>query len=91
MKNERKHMDCRNYAPVDVIKGVCHRTKGLVLADDEHCEHFAATQKCKFCDHFVAGGQHIGACDAMTGKPMTYPDLVTVTCDKFVRAAIAET
>lgn len=88
MNTQLKHMDCRNYAPVDVLKGVCHRTKELVLADDEHCEHFAATQKCKFCKRFVATGQYLGTCDAMPGKPMMYPDLIAVTCDEFVRAAV---
>lgn len=87
MNNQLKHMDCRNYAPVDVVKGICHRTKELVLADDENCEHFAATQKCKFCNHFVSSGQYLGTCDAEPGKPMTYPDLITVTCEKFARAA----
>ena len=53
MNTVMKHMDCRNFAAVDVAKGICHRTKELVLADAEHCEHFVATQKCKFCDHFV--------------------------------------
>jgi 4-hydroxyphenylacetate decarboxylase small subunit len=85
-----KHMDCRNYAALDVAKGVCHRSKELVLADTDRCEHFVATQKCKFCDHFVAVSQYLGACGAVSGKPMTYPDLITVTCENFARAKAAK-
>ncbi len=86
MGTNLKHMDCRNYAPIDVVKGICHRTKEFVLADVNHCEHFLATQKCKFCKHFVAGRPYLGSCGAISGKPMTYPDLITVTCENFVRA-----
>lgn len=85
-----KHMDCRNYAAVDVAKGICHRSKELVLADADHCEHFVATQKCKFCEHFVAVSQYLGTCSAVISKPMTYPDMVTVTCENFVRAKAAD-
>ncbi len=88
MTNQYKHWDCRNYAPVDVAKGICHRTKDLVLADGDHCEHFTATQKCKFCSHYIAGvDPFIGICDAATAKPMTYPDLITVTCGHFAAKA----
>jgi 4-hydroxyphenylacetate decarboxylase small subunit len=87
MNTVLKHMDCRNFAPVDVAKGICHHTKELVLADVEHCEHFVATQKCKLCDHFVAGAQYLGTCNAVPQKPMTYPDLITVTCEMFMAAA----
>jgi 4-hydroxyphenylacetate decarboxylase small subunit len=90
MTNNLKHMDCRNYAPVDVAKGVCHRTKELVLADADHCEHCVATPKCKFCDHFVAGREYLGTCHAVPAKPMTYPDLITVTCENFLAAKAAK-
>ncbi len=89
MEQILKHMDCKNYASVDVAHGICHRTKELVLADVDHCEHFVATQKCKFCLHFVAGQQYLGTCDAIPGKPVTYPDLITVTCENFARAKAA--
>ncbi len=82
--SEYKHLDCRNYAPVDVAKGICHRTKELVQADSDHCEHFMPTHKCKFCSHYKAGSeQFIGICAAGPNSPMTYPDLITVTCTAF--------
>ncbi len=88
MNSVMKHMDCRNYVALDVAKGICHRTKKLVLADDDHCEHCVQTQKCKFCVHFAAGGQYLGACSAVPNQPMTYPDLLTVTCDEFAAADV---
>ncbi len=84
MNNNLKHMDCRNYAPLDVVKGICHRSKELVLADADHCEFFTATQKCKFCNHFVPANHYLGTCNAVPSKAMTYPDLITVTCENFV-------
>ncbi len=78
-----RHMDCRNFAAVDVAKGICHRTKEMVLADGDHCEHFTAVPKCKFCDHFTAGEQQLGTCNASPRKPMAYPDLIAVTCEMF--------
>ncbi len=87
MNMNLKHFDCRNYAPVDVVKGICHRTKEMVLADGDYCESFVATQKCKFCDHFVATNHSLGTCDGVATRPMTYPELITVTCENFVRRA----
>jgi len=84
-----KHMDCRNFAAVDVAKGICHRTKELVLADGDCCEHHILTHKCKFCVHFACGEQYLGTCNAVPNKPITYPNLITVTCEMFVAANTA--
>ena len=79
-----KHCDCRNYAPVDVVKGICHRTKELILGDDNQCEHYAQLNKCKYCGHFTAASEEfMGTCNADPSKPWTYPDLITVTCTSF--------
>ena len=40
MTQPAKNVECRNYAPVDVVKGICHRRKQMVLADDPCCENF---------------------------------------------------
>jgi 4-hydroxyphenylacetate decarboxylase small subunit len=82
-----RHLDCRNFAAVDVAKGICHRTKNAVPADGDRCEHFVAVPKCKLCDHFAASEQYLGACNASPHKPMTYPDLIAVTCEMFVTGA----
>ncbi len=78
------HLDCRNFAPVDVAKGICHRTKDLVMADTEACEHFARTAKCKFCRAFEPHDAFLGTCTAVPTRPMAYPDLAAVTCPHFV-------
>ena len=39
------HRDCRNFAPVDVAKGICHRTKNMVPADGDRCEECVATPR----------------------------------------------
>jgi 4-hydroxyphenylacetate decarboxylase small subunit len=78
------HLDCRNYAPVDVLKGVCHRTKDLILGDGPACEHFERMPKCKCCARFEAGPEpHLGICLATPARPLAYPDLVAVTCEWF--------
>jgi 4-hydroxyphenylacetate decarboxylase small subunit len=79
-----RHCDCRNYAPVDVVKGICHRTKDLIAGDDHQCEHFVQLPKCKVCANFThAKEEHMGVCNADEAKPWTYPDLIAVTCDSF--------
>jgi 4-hydroxyphenylacetate decarboxylase small subunit len=81
-----RHCDCRNYAPVDVVKGICHRTKELVMGDDAQCDQFALLSKCRFCSHFTAAKEEfMGTCGAEPARPWTYPDLVTVTCSSFKR------
>lgn len=78
------HIDCRNYAPVDVVKGICHNTKKMVMAESDACREFEKLPKCKHCTHFQMSGEaFIGLCKADRNMPMTYPDLVTVTCEKF--------
>jgi hypothetical protein len=84
-KQLHKHCDCRNYAPVDVVKGICHRTKDLILGDEHQCEQYVRLNKCKFCGNFSASSEEefMGICNAEPAKPWTYPDLITVTCDWF--------
>ena len=78
------HMKCRNYAPVDVVKGICHRTKGTVIADEMACDAFEAKPVCGRCVHYVESGrEYLGKCTAEKGDPMTYPDLSAVTCPDF--------
>lgn len=79
-----RHCDCRTYAPVDVAKGICHRTKELVAADGQQCEHYVQLPKCRFCSNYTPSDEEfIGTCNADPGKPWTYPDLIAVTCESF--------
>ena len=78
------HMDCRNYAPVDVAKGICHVRKEVILADGPSCEFFDRLPKCKHCHHYVPGPErYLGICQAERSRPMTYPDLSGVACEWF--------
>lgn len=78
------HRDCRNYAPLDVAKGLCHRSKELVPADGEACPEFTLMPKCGNCAQFKpsAERQELGTCLASDQEPkfFTYPDLAAVTC-----------
>ncbi len=83
-EHQNRHCDCQNYAPVDVVKGICHRTKNLIFGDETHCEHFAALAKCRICVHYSASpDEHLGICNADPDKPWTYPDLIATTCPMF--------
>ena len=78
------HQDCRNYAPVDVAKGICHVRKEIILADGESCEFFERQPKCKHCQHYAPGPEaYLGICQMETARTMTYPDLIGVTCEGF--------
>jgi 4-hydroxyphenylacetate decarboxylase small subunit len=84
MEQNRKNLDCRNYAPLDVAKGICHKRKQVVLADGEACEMFDELPKCKCCAKYIPGeDDYLGICAALSTKPMTYPDLIAVTCEWF--------
>jgi 4-hydroxyphenylacetate decarboxylase small subunit len=78
------NLDCRNYAPVDVAKGICQVRKQLVLADGEACEMFEKLPKCRHCAKYTPGQEeYLGTCAASANRPMTYPDLISVTCEWF--------
>ena len=78
------HLDCRNYAPVDVTKGICHLRKRMVLADDPACEMFEKLPKCKQCAKYVPREEeHLGICTATSYQALAYPDLIAFTCEWF--------
>jgi 4-hydroxyphenylacetate decarboxylase small subunit len=79
-----RNLDCRNFAPVDVAKGICHATKQMVPADGKACKMFEKLPKCKYCKNYTPGEEeYLGTCAASPFRPMTYPDLAGVTCDAF--------
>lgn len=87
MTTKFNHRDCHNYAPIDVVKGMCHVTKTIVIGDAEQCETFNLMPKCKHCTQFTANTDvvEMGVCEASTTEPkfFAYPDMVTVTCEWF--------
>ena len=84
MSESPTHLHCRNYAPIDVVKGVCHVTKMEVNADDEACPSFDRLPRCMECKLYSATEEkYVGVCGATSDKPMTYPNLAAVTCEWF--------
>ena len=87
MSNALNHRDCLNFAPVDVTKGICHRSKELVQADLEACSACLAMPKCKNCKAFVAAADlaELGVCGRSTQDPkfFAYPDMAAVTCREY--------
>jgi 4-hydroxyphenylacetate decarboxylase small subunit len=84
MEIRYRNLDCRNYAPVDVAKGICHVRKQMVLADGDACELFDRLPKCRHCAHYTQGPEeYLGTCEATPTRPMAYPDLSAITCGSF--------
>ena len=82
------HKTCRNYAPVDVVKGLCHLSKNLVDAASPSCDQCEALPLCKLCKHYTATSKEfVGSCSAQKTPFFTYPDLVATTCEWFVWTA----
>jgi 4-hydroxyphenylacetate decarboxylase small subunit len=78
------HRDCINFAPIDVAKGICHRTKEIIQSDAGQCTEFRPIAKCKRCSHYTAeeGSIELGYCIVSLNIPPfpAYPDMVATTC-----------
>ena len=80
-----KNRHCRNYEPVDFDTGFCHFHQIVVLAEGDTCQHFDRFPRCQNCQNYtssVAG--YLGMCQAWPGAPMTFPDMLSATCEHFV-------
>lgn len=77
--------DTRNYAPIDVRKGIDYLTGEIVAADVEAPKGYEVMPKCKNCANFKEDGEQMGICEASMGNPkfFAYPDMVAVTCDMY--------
>ena len=83
-KKSPRHLDCRNYAAFDVVKGICHRTKEMVMGDLAGCSFRSPMPACKHCAKFVPDREPFqGICRGGPAPSMTYPDLCAVTCEWF--------
>jgi 4-hydroxyphenylacetate decarboxylase small subunit len=86
-KPASSHRACRNYAPVDVVKGICHRSKDQVQADDPGCANCVQLPACRHCAHFRAGeAEYLGTCHAQPRPAMAYPDMTAVACSWYEQA-----
>ncbi|HUT86427.1 MAG TPA: 4-hydroxyphenylacetate decarboxylase small subunit [Elusimicrobiales bacterium] len=82
---KEKCRDCKNYAPVDVVKGICHITKKLIQAEGEICKEYLMIAKCKNCKNYSPddGKEDIGICKISKNKFMAYGDMISVTCTSY--------
>jgi hypothetical protein len=86
-KPDRKHHECLNYAPVDVVKGICHLDKVIVAGDQPCCDRCERAPRCAACVHFSSSeGQGIGSCKGGPTPAFAYPSLSAVTCEWFAWA-----
>ena len=79
------YRDTRNYAPIDVIKGIDLWTKEIVLGDEPAPEGAEIMPKCKFCKNFTPMEDYLGTCEASKNDPkfMAYGDMNATTCSMF--------
>lgn len=79
------YKDTRNYAPIDVTKGMDLLTKQIVMADAQAPEEYDIMPKCKFCKNFKETDSFMGTCEASMNEPrfIAYPDMVAVTCEMY--------
>jgi len=82
------HRECRNYAPVDVSKGLCHRSGVMTPGDDACCAELDLLPKCGRCAHY-GPEEHdplTGVCGVSKSRFMAYADMTAVTCAQFEAA-----
>lgn len=79
------YKDTRNYAPIDVTKGMDLITKQIVMADAAAPNDAQIMPKCKFCKNFKETDAFMGTCKAAMNEPdfFAYPDMVAVTCEMY--------
>jgi 4-hydroxyphenylacetate decarboxylase small subunit len=79
------HRDCRNFAPLDVAKGICHRSKEIVPADDPCCPKLVLVERCRICVNFAstADDRGLGKCMASRSHFNAYGDMISTTCESY--------
>jgi len=79
------YKDVRNYAPIDVTKGIDLVTKQVVLADAEAPDGYEPMPKCKFCRQYTPQDDYLGTCDASQNSPkfMAYGEMTSPMCEMY--------
>lgn len=80
-----QYKDTRNYASIDVIKGIDLLTGKKVLADDLAPEGYEAMPKCKFCKNYKVKDNYLGTCGCSTNGFMAYGEMKATTCQSFTK------
>lgn len=85
MANEnKKHIDCANFSPIDAAKGICRLSEKMVAIDSETCPNFKEKKKCCNCANFKNPDKDgMGTCVGMAKEAWTYKDLCAVTCEGY--------
>ena len=86
-KKALKHNDCRNFLPVDVVKGLCRVKNQLVFIDTDVCPKFEALPKCKNCSNFLdASKDNTGTCGCSKVGYWTFADNIALNCGGYKQA-----
>ena len=83
MKNRNQCNDCLYYLPIDVMSGLCKKSKKEITPNQsEAC--FVENKKCKYCRNFkyTKEATDMGTCKDIH---LAYPEMVAVTCNDFER------
>ncbi|MDQ7827140.1 MAG: 4-hydroxyphenylacetate decarboxylase small subunit [Candidatus Eremiobacteraeota bacterium] len=78
-----RHRDCRNFAPVDVIKGICHMTEETVSADEGSCPSCICLPRCRECLNYEEASAGLGKCAASVTGFFAYEEMAAVTCELY--------
>jgi hypothetical protein len=80
------YRNARDYAPIDVRKGIDLITKKIVSADALAPKGYKPLSKCRICKNYQPDDEFTGVCNASAHEPkfMAYADMCAVTCEKFV-------
>ncbi|MFA5162388.1 MAG: 4-hydroxyphenylacetate decarboxylase small subunit [Elusimicrobiales bacterium] len=75
------HRNCGYYAPVDVTKGICHKTKQEVAADAQSCPQFSPAPRCGNCKLYAPGKDPLtGECKASANGFFAYAGMSAREC-----------
>lgn len=80
----KKHNECENFAPVDVVKGICRLSNNIVPINSEVCAKFEAIPKCKDCTFFKNPDKDgIGLCTGLTKEYWTAGNYNAGLCEGY--------
>jgi 4-hydroxyphenylacetate decarboxylase small subunit len=83
-KDVKKHSDCENYAPVDVVTGICHLTNEIVVVDLQVCTKFEEVPKCRSCVFFKNPDKDgIGTCTGLNKEYWTAGNYNAGLCEGY--------
>ncbi len=83
-KLKLKHIDCLNFIPVDVAKGICNFHSKEILVEGNICENFKLMPECNNCSYFMEpDSKGTGKCAGFSDNYWTFASLKAVNCEKY--------